>query len=297
MPPKPVPTPATLGPDAAQYEEDAVHGVYEAIAPHFSRTRYKPWPLINTFLSSLPAGSFGLDTGAGNGKYLPSITAAGSTAIALDRSQGLLNIASGMGGVGCVRADICDVPWRAGLFDFAISVAAIHHLSTPERRENAVRALLRSLGENARFFIYVWAWEQGPESKRKMGSRAGGDVVQDVLVPWVVKPGPGKQGAGKGKKGRRKGGERGDRGEGGQREEGGDGGKTEEDGAGEEDEEADKVYHRYYHLFVEGELRALVEAAARSEGFALDGQGRYLGVVREGWEADNWWIEGEVGRR
>ncbi len=38
---KPLPTPAQVGPDAAQYEEDAVHGVYEAIAPHFSRTRYK----------------------------------------------------------------------------------------------------------------------------------------------------------------------------------------------------------------------------------------------------------------
>ncbi|BEJ01875.1 hypothetical protein CcaverHIS631_0605570 [Cutaneotrichosporon cavernicola] len=280
---KPVPTPATLGFDAAQYEEDSVHGVYEAIAPHFSRTRYKPWPLINTFLASLPPGSFGLDTGAGNGKYLPSISAAGCTALALDRSQGLLSIAATMGGVGCVRADICHVPFRAGLFDFAISVAAIHHLSTPERRERAVQALLRSLRaaeEPARFFIYVWAWEQGPESRRKMGSRAGGEVVQDVMVPWVVKPGPGKTKRAKGRRGV----------------------EAAEDKSPDQPEEPqepeDKVYHRYYHLFVEGELRALVQAAGRSEGFALgDEAGKYLRVVSEGWEADNWWIEGEVGLR
>lgn len=189
-----------------------------------------------------------------------------------------------MGGVGCVRADICDVPFRPGLFDFAISVAAIHHLSTPARREAAVRALLRSLG-SGRFFIYVWAWEQGPESKRKMGSRAGGEVVQDVMVPWVVKPGPGKKKGGKGGRGGR-------------------GRKEGEDGEGEvkaekdEEEDKDKVYHRYYHLFVEGELRALVEAAGRSEGYAVgEAGGKFLRVVSEGWEADNWWIEGEVGRR
>ncbi|GMK57562.1 hypothetical protein CspeluHIS016_0403960 [Cutaneotrichosporon spelunceum] len=285
---KPAPTPATVGSDAAQYEEDAVHGVYEAIAPHFSRTRYKPWPLINTFLASLPPGSFGLDTGAGNGKYLPSITAAGCTALALDRSQGLLSIAAGMGGVGCVRADICDVPFRAGLFDFAISVAAIHHLSTSERRERAVQALLRSLRvaeQPARFFIYVWAWEQGPESRRKMGSRAGGEVVQDVMVPWVVKPGPGLKP--KRTKGRRRTAEAAE-----ERRE------VELDQPEEPQEPEDKVYHRYYHLFVKGELRALVEAAGQREGFALgDEGGKYLRVVNEGWEADNWWIEGEVGLR
>ena len=56
--------------DAATFEQSNVHNVYEAIAPHFSDTRYKPWPLIPAFINSLPSGSIGADLGCGNGKYL-----------------------------------------------------------------------------------------------------------------------------------------------------------------------------------------------------------------------------------
>lgn len=150
-----------------------------------------------------------------------------------------------------------------------------------------------------------------------MGSKADrGGVVQDVLVPWVVKPGPGegkKRGGVNGINGRgtagANGGERANgTGKGGERQEvtetnGGE--KEANDTMKEVDGNAngepkldDKVYNRYYHLFVEGELRDLVCRAAASEGFAPDrreGGGKYLRVVNEGWEADNWWIEGEVG--
>ena len=56
--------------DALSLETDSVHRVYEIIASHFSETRYKPWPLVETFLKGLPSGSVGLDVGCGNGKYL-----------------------------------------------------------------------------------------------------------------------------------------------------------------------------------------------------------------------------------
>lgn len=99
-----------------------------------------------------------------------------------------------------------------------------------------------------------------------MGSLAdgeGSDKVQDVLVPWVVK---------------------------------GEGKKAAKDGEGSTETNEDTVYHRYYHLFVKDELRELVHTAAQEEGFNLNGgQGKWLRVVAEGWEADNWWIEGEVG--
>jgi len=104
----------------------------------------------------------------------------------------------------------------------------------------------------------------------------------------------------------------------------------------------DKVYHRYYHLFVEGELEALVEEAGRAGGYDVlprasyasetkrgaqenakgieglslgsgdgtdggqigkasvaDGDAersrKWLRVKGVGWEADNWWLEAEVG--
>ncbi|KAF3355933.1 hypothetical protein VdG1_06671 [Verticillium dahliae VDG1] len=76
---------------AATYESTHVHAVYEAIAPHFSATRHKPWPRVASFLDSLPAGAVGLDIGCGNGKYLavsPHLHLLGS-----DRSANLVALA------------------------------------------------------------------------------------------------------------------------------------------------------------------------------------------------------------
>ncbi|KAK1988299.1 hypothetical protein LZ30DRAFT_565736, partial [Colletotrichum cereale] len=82
---------AAAADDADAYESRHVHTVYEAIAPHFSSTRYKPWPLVASFLLSLPPGSVGLDAGCGNGKYIgvnPALYI-----IASDRSANLISLA------------------------------------------------------------------------------------------------------------------------------------------------------------------------------------------------------------
>lgn len=77
----------------------------------------QPWPLITTFLNDLPPGSVGLDSGAGNGKYLPTAAEAGHTMIALDRSSGLLEIARRQPGAGdVVRGDLGATCWRDGVF-------------------------------------------------------------------------------------------------------------------------------------------------------------------------------------
>jgi len=55
---------------ATEMEKKHVYEVYEKIAPHFSNTRYKPWPKIEKFLNELRPGSLNLDVGCGNGKYL-----------------------------------------------------------------------------------------------------------------------------------------------------------------------------------------------------------------------------------
>ena len=44
--------------------------MYDKIAPHFSHTRYKPWPKVAEFLNKLDDGSIVADVGCGNGKYL-----------------------------------------------------------------------------------------------------------------------------------------------------------------------------------------------------------------------------------
>jgi tRNA (uracil-5-)-methyltransferase TRM9 len=79
-------------------------------------------------------------------------------------------------------ADTLALPHQAGRFDFALSIAVIHHLSTAERRREALRAILECLKDGGKALIYVWALEQ-------KNSRRGWDEghEQDVMVPWVMK--------------------------------------------------------------------------------------------------------------
>jgi tRNA (uracil-5-)-methyltransferase TRM9 len=152
------------------------------------------------------------------------------------------------------------------VFDFAISIAVIHHLSTPARRVEAVKAVLDILrqpsssinvqDDGGKALIYVWALEQ-------KDSRRGWDEghEQDVMVPWVLKQKKEK----KKNVGQRKG-----EGVG-----GGDGGDGEGREKGEEGS-GDKTFLRYYHLYRKGELeRDIVEAGGT--------------VVESGYEKDNWW--------
>lgn len=176
---------------ALAYEQAHVHGVYEAIAAHFSSTRHRPWPLVADFLRALDPGSVGLDVGCGNGKYLgvnPDIVLLGA-----DRSAALVGLARDHGGKSrseVVVADGLALPFRLGAVDFVICVAVVHHLSTRERRQDGIRKLLECVKGGGQVLVYVWALEQA-------GSRRGWDEggEQDLLVPWVIK---GRDAAGEG---------------------------------------------------------------------------------------------------
>ncbi|KAI1083905.1 S-adenosyl-L-methionine-dependent methyltransferase [Whalleya microplaca] len=239
---------------AESYEEQHVHSVYERIAPHFSSTRHKPWPLVTSFLTSLPPGSVGVDVGCGNGKYLREngdvfIVGADRSANLVSLARERVNRGGGDGGVGkgggaadVAVADGLALPVRAHAVDFAISVAVVHHLSTRARRVEAVRALFDCVRRGGKVLVYVWALEQG-------GSRRGwseGDDP-DQLVPWVMKATTSKKNKGNGG-----------------------------DAAGSS---GDTTYQRYYHLYRKGELEEDVVAAG----------GR---VLVSGYEKDNWWVIG-----
>ncbi|QLQ78311.1 hypothetical protein HG537_0A05580 [Torulaspora globosa] len=161
-------------------EEEYVHKVYNEIAGHFSETRYKPWPIVTEFLKSRQIGSIGIDVGCGNGKYLnvnPEIFLIGS-----DRSSGLIQCAREIDERHNVLvADGMRLPHRDGSFDFAISIAVVHHWTTRERRIAAIAHILSKLRPGGEALIYCWALEQG-NSRR--GYREG--MQQDVLVPWVL---------------------------------------------------------------------------------------------------------------
>ncbi|KAG0015382.1 tRNA methyltransferase, has a role in tRNA modification [Podila clonocystis] len=159
-----------------QKEQQYVHSVYQVIAPHFSATRYKPWPVVEEFLTTMPAGYIGADVGCGNGKYIgvnPKLFMVGS-----DRSSNLISICGERGHEAMV-ADGLALPYRSEFFDFAISIAVIHHFISPERRVAAIEEILRVVRVQGRILIFVWALEQ-------TGKRDFDKDVQDVFVPWAM---------------------------------------------------------------------------------------------------------------
>ncbi|KAG9649338.1 S-adenosyl-L-methionine-dependent methyltransferase, partial [Aureobasidium melanogenum] len=242
----------------AEYEAQHVHDVYEQIASHFSATRYKPWPVIEKFLKELTPGSVGLDIGCGNGKYLtvnPDVFIVGS-----DRSPSLIKFASAHQPHAAVVSDILALPHQNHHFDFAISIAVLHHLSTPERRVEAVQTILDTLNSNGKALLYVWALEQ-------KDSRRGWDEgnQQDTMVPWVMREKKEKQ-----KKGRKQQ----NKGDAVQQPEA-SAGQTQTTGTSLEPA-GDKTFYRYYHLYRKGELEQNIELAGGT-------------IVEAGYDRDNWW--------
>ncbi|GMF63670.1 hypothetical protein B5S33_g2715 [[Candida] boidinii] len=268
-------------------ESEYVHDVYNHIANHFSQTRYKPWPIVTDFLETRDKYSLGLDVGCGNGKYLninSKLYMIGS-----DHSSGLVNQAKSLhkGEINndLVLSDGLTLPHPTGLFDFAISIAVIHHFSTEERRIQAIVEILRCLHKGGQALIYCWALEQ--ENSRR-GWKEGMD--QDVLVPWVLSKNqpktPKAQKAPKRKNHKNK--KISDS-------ENQEQGNTQSEQIQEQEQEKEKeqekqqeilsgpepvkseVRMRYYHLYKKNELKENAESAGGK-------------VVRDGYERDNWWV-------
>jgi len=167
--------------------------------------------------------------------------------IGSDRSTNLVKIASRHQPHSSIVADTLQLPHKPRSFDFAISIAVIHHLSTPARRIDAVRSILDVLKANGKSLIYVWALEQ-------KGSRRGWDegCEQDVLVPWVMKGQQKSQGSGVEDV-----------------EDTGSSAKAGDDGS--------RTFQRYYHLYRKGELE---EDVVRAGGVVLE-----AGYERDNWWA------------
>lgn len=144
-------------------------------------------------------------------------------------SENLVKIAGQHQPHSALVTDNLSLPHPSSSFDFAISVAVVHHLSTQSRRVQALAAVLEALRPSpeseqqqvdhinvgGRALIYVWALEQKT-------SRRGWDEgdQQDVMVPWIMKT-----------------------------------------PSNDRRNECSKTFSRYYHLYRQGELESdLIQA-------------------------------------
>lgn len=187
--------------------------VYDNIASDFSRTRYKVWDGVKTFLNTIPADSVVGDIGCGNGKNM--MYRDDLQYIGIDISDEMVSICKTRG-LKAFTGSILNIPIENKKNDYTMSIAVIHHLETREERVEALAELLRITKHN--ILVTVWCFQQ---SKRKFNS-------VDEMISF-----------------------------------------TNRDGT---------VYHRYYHLYVDGELAQEIK----------DAGGR---IISENIESDNYYIE------
>ncbi|KAK1442919.1 hypothetical protein BgAZ_304370 [Babesia gibsoni] len=167
----------TVNGDAQSIESEYVHKMYETIAPHFSHTRYNPWPGVVKFIKAAEPYTTVLDVGCGNGKYLE--LRKDLYFIGVDRCIGLLELAKNAKGSNLLRCDCMALPFKSETAELTLSIAVIHHLVSHEQRIKAVTELLRCTKRGGRAVIYVWAREQKKKTTGYRNFESG-----DLLVPW-----------------------------------------------------------------------------------------------------------------
>jgi ubiquinone/menaquinone biosynthesis C-methylase UbiE len=155
------------------FENKYVHEIYEKIAKDFSRTRYKAWNRVRKYIESLDKKSKIADIGCGNGK---NMLLRPNQFYGCDMSENFVKICHEKK-LNVIQANILNLPYIDKTFDNLICIAVIHHLSTEERRIQAILELCRIVKSGGTLMIQVWSLEQEKTSKRIFQE-------QDNLVTW-----------------------------------------------------------------------------------------------------------------
>jgi len=156
-------------------EQEKVHNIYDIISKHFSTTRKIIWPKVEDFIDSFHSKSLILDIGCGNGKNMGSRK--DCIYIGLDACENLMKQAKSKSNCSYIVGNCINLPFESNSFNYAMSIAVIHHLSTETRRLQAIQEINRILKIGGEALIYVWAYEQ---------PRFENEKSQDVNVKWML---------------------------------------------------------------------------------------------------------------
>ena len=165
-----------------EVEREHVQKVYDVVARQWHGKRYRSWPAIEKFIAKQPSGALVADVGCGNGKNMNDIIKGGGTVIGMDFSEGLIKICAEKEFEVQV-ADAVMIPYRSQVFDYAINVAVLHHISSEKRRIRMCEETLRIVTIGGVALFCAWAYEQDK------GGISGHDfLAQDVMVPFHKRP-------------------------------------------------------------------------------------------------------------
>jgi len=123
-----------------------------------------------------------LDVGCGTGVLAGRLARAGFAVTGLDHSQGMLEVmVESEPEVGRVRGDGTHLPFPDGMFDLAITVAALHHVAHPDK----VRATLVEMVRVTRPGGQILVWDHNPRNPywRNLMARVPQDDGSERLIP------------------------------------------------------------------------------------------------------------------
>jgi tRNA (uracil-5-)-methyltransferase TRM9 len=164
---------------------DKVSFTYDHIALHFNETRKAIWTRVGKFLDMIPKYSLVADIGCGNGKY--TRYRQDIFVIANDICIPLVNMIEKSSTVsistyGCCIADGLYLPYKTKSFQYAISIAVLHHISDYESRLKFITNIINILEPGGKLLFTVWALEQTIKPKWIYKGNNG-----DYLIPWLDK--------------------------------------------------------------------------------------------------------------
>lgn len=155
------------------------HEYDEAFPPHIvehylaKRVRY--------IAAHCPSGRV-LDVGCGTGTLAARLADAGFAVTGLDPSQGMLDVmVESAPAVERVRGEGSDLPFEDGIFDVAITVAALHHVADPADVRATLIEMVRVLRPGGRIVV----WDHNPRNPywKNLMARVPQDDGSERLVP------------------------------------------------------------------------------------------------------------------
>ena len=162
-------------------EREYVVDVYEAIADHFSDTRFCTWDFVIKFLEKQSSSSRGIEIGCGNGKNL--CIRKDLNLIGIDICKKFIDICLEKN-LTVFQQNCCNISFPTASFDYAFSIAVFHHLATNIRRYKAMKEMIRILKPGSVGIISVWALEQ---DDRENNMKKRNFIPGDNYVSWTRK--------------------------------------------------------------------------------------------------------------
>jgi SAM-dependent methyltransferase len=162
----------------SELEKKHVHDIYNTIAHDFSRTRWSMWHEVKYFLNNLASHSLIADIGCGNGKNF--VEDGNKFYIGFDITLKFLEEITTKTKYEGVGGNALILPFKKNSFDAVINVAVLHHLSSHDRRLQALSELIRITKICGLILITVWALEQPKDEKQQF-------TQQENYIKWNLR--------------------------------------------------------------------------------------------------------------